>query len=114
MRIRFFASIRGITGENEIDWGEPTATLGELLIRLSDRYGSEFRRWVFEGDALGESVLVLVNGADVRHQGGLDTPLKSADVVAILPMMAGGISHRKRGVLIAERVACTRRRDGSV
>ena len=43
MMIRFFASIRNVTGVKEIEWGEPAATLGELLYSLSERYGPDFR-----------------------------------------------------------------------
>ncbi len=90
MVIRFFASIRNITGVKEIDWGGPPATLGELLRLLSDRYGSEFRRWVLDGESLGSSVMVVVNDNDARHQAGLETPLVATDIVSILPIMAGG------------------------
>ena len=90
MVIRFFASIRNITGVKEIEWGEPAPTLGDLLRLLSDRYGPEFRRWVLDGEDLGGSVLVVVNGNDARHQAGLATRLAATDVVSILPIMAGG------------------------
>jgi len=90
MVIRFFASIRNITGVKEIEWDEPTPTLDELLCLLSNRYGPEFRRWVLDGEDLGGSVMVVVNGDDARHQAGLSTPLHPEDVVSILPMMAGG------------------------
>jgi MoaD family protein len=90
MVIRFFASIRNITGVKEIEWDEPTPTLGELLRLLSGRYGPEFRRWVLEGEDLGGSVMVVINGDDARHQGGLKTQLAATDVVSILPIMAGG------------------------
>jgi len=91
MVIRFFASIRNITGVKEIEWDEPTPTLGELLRLLSDRYGPEFRRWVVDGEHLGGSVMVVINGDDARHQGGVATRLAPADVVSIFPIMAGGI-----------------------
>ena len=90
MVVRFFASIRNITGVKEIEWAEAVRTLGDLLRLLSDRYGPEFRRWVFEGEGLGGSVMVVVNGNDARHQAGLATELVPTDVVSILPMMAGG------------------------
>jgi MoaD family protein len=90
MLIRFFASIRNITGTREIKWEEPTLTLGELLQLLADRYGPEFRRWVLEGEELGGSVMIVVNGEDARHQAGLETRLAPTDVVSILPIMAGG------------------------
>lgn len=90
MRIRFFATIRAIAGAGELEWDEPTATLGELLRVLSDRYGPEFRRWVLDGEALGSSVMIVINGDDARHQSGLETRLAPTDVVSILPIMAGG------------------------
>jgi sulfur-carrier protein len=90
MVIRFFASVRNITGLKEIEWEEPTPTLGALLRLLSDQYGPEFGRWVLDGEELGGSVMVVVNGNDARHQAGLATRLASTDVVSILPIMAGG------------------------
>ena len=90
MVIRFFASIRKITAVKEIEWEEPTPTLGELLRLLSKRYGPDFRRWVLDGEDLGGSVMVVINGEDVRHQRGVKTRLAPTDVISILPIMAGG------------------------
>jgi MoaD family protein len=88
--VRFFASIRDITREKEIEWGAPAPTLGALLHQLSDRYGPGFRGWVLDGERLGDAAIVLVNGQDARHQDGVNTKLAPQDVIAILPMMAGG------------------------
>jgi sulfur-carrier protein len=96
--VRFFASMRNITGVKETEWSEPAPTLGALLRLLSDRYGPEFRRWVFDGEELGGSILVVVNGNDARHQAGLATPLAATDVVSILPIMAGG-GHFERSAV---------------
>jgi MoaD family protein len=90
MVIRFFASIRNVTGEKEIEWGEPTPTLGELLRLLSERYGPQFQRWVLDGESLGSSVMVVINGEDARHQAELGTRLATTDVISVLPIMAGG------------------------
>jgi molybdopterin synthase sulfur carrier subunit len=90
MQIRFFATIRECTGASEIRWDEPTATLGELLLALSARYGSVFRRWVLENDDLGKTVLVVINGHDSRHQGGINATLHQDDTIAIFPAIAGG------------------------
>jgi molybdopterin synthase sulfur carrier subunit len=90
MVIRFFASIRNVTGEKEIEWDQPTPTLDELLRLLAERYGPQFRGWVLDGEDLGSSVMVVVNGEDARHQAGLETRLAPTDVVSILPIMAGG------------------------
>ena len=42
-----------------------------------------------EGD-LNRFVNVYVNGQDVRHLAGLDTPVAETDEVRLLPAMAGG------------------------
>jgi len=90
MQIRFFATIRECAGVSEIRWDEPTATLGELLHKLSARYGPAFRRWVLEDDDLGKAVIVVINGRDSRHQGGIHASLHPDDMIAIFPMIAGG------------------------
>jgi MoaD family protein len=90
MQVRFFASIRECTGVSEIRWEEPTSTLGELLRALSARYGPTFRRWVLEQDDLGKTVLVVLNGHDARHHGGIHAVLRPDDTIAIFPTIAGG------------------------
>ncbi len=90
MQIRFFATIRQCTGASEISWDEPMATLGDLLCALAVRYGPVFRRWVLERDELGGSVLVVINGHDARHHGGIHAPLQPDDTIAIFPAIAGG------------------------
>ena len=39
---------------------------------------------------LSPFVNVYVNGDDIRHRDGLDTPVAMDDVVILLPAMAGG------------------------
>ena len=90
MHVLFFAAIRELTGAAEIRWDEPTATLGDLLRELSARYGPAFRRWVLDNDDLGKTVIVVVNGHDSRHEGGINTSLHSDDTIAIFPAIAGG------------------------
>ena len=102
MVIRFFASLRNSAGVKEVEWGEPTPTLGELLRLLSDRYGPDFRRWVLDGESLGSSVMVVINGEDARHRAGLDTRLAATDVVSLFPIMAGG-SRPKRSAFSGQQ-----------
>lgn len=90
MQIRYFATIRAITGESILRWDKPAAILGELLRDLSRHYGSRFQNWVLEGDGLGSAIIILVNGTDVRHLQGIDTPLQPDDTISIFPLVAGG------------------------
>ncbi len=91
MNIRYFATIRDYTHEMQCDWRQPAATLRELLAALSARYGNPFARAVVDEDGdLGPHIIILINGRDARHQGGIDAPLKPDDTVSIFPMVAGG------------------------
>lgn len=91
MQILYFAGIRELTKEKERQCPVPVATVHELLLTLSARYGTAFRQKVFNGDGqLSDVVIVLVNGRDIRHLNGLETPLATADTVCIFPVVAGG------------------------
>jgi MoaD family protein len=91
MKIRYFATLRDITRRSEQVWNEPTETVQDLLQTLCNIYGPQFRRWVVdESGAFGGLSIVLVNGTDCRELQGMNTQLKSSDVIAIFPPVAGG------------------------
>ncbi len=90
MKVRYFATIRHLTGHNETEWKEPAPTVRELLRGLARKYGPAFQNKVFEGDRLSPIVIVMVNGRNIEHLGGEDTPLLPEDEVSIFPMVAGG------------------------
>ncbi len=91
MVIRYFAFIRDITRVGEQTWPDPPDRLGDLLRSLSRRYGPGFQRWVLESDGrLSDMSIILINGRDSRDLSGLDTPLKTDDIIAIFPPVAGG------------------------
>lgn len=93
MTIQFFAYLRDrdFAGCRETAW--PAApTLRELGEQLSAAYGDKFRREFFSSDgrALGERVIVMVNGRRAEFLDGLDTALKDSDTVLVFPVVAGG------------------------
>lgn len=94
MTIRFFAYIRDpeFAGCREMPWNEPAETLYALGKQLSARFGSRFHDEFFSPDetALGERIIVMVNGRRSEFLAGLETPLKETDVVQIFPVVAGG------------------------
>jgi sulfur-carrier protein len=90
MTIKFFADIRGLTGGEEQQWTKPTPTLRALLSDLSAQHGAAFAKRVFDGDRLNATIIIMVNGRNVVHLGGLETPLQPDDVVVVFPMVAGG------------------------
>ena len=90
MTVSYFATIRTYTGEAVLRLDVTPSNLRELLLTLSQRYGSLFQRAVFAGDGLNSQPIILINGRNVLHLRGLDTPLNSDDEVSIFPMVAGG------------------------
>jgi sulfur-carrier protein len=88
--VRFFASLRELTGAAALDCEPAAADLGELLGTLATRYGPAFRRVVLDGERLAPAVMVLVNGRNARFAGGAEAPLKPADEIAIFPPLGGG------------------------
>ena len=90
MIVKYFATIRTYTGENERRVDDPPPTLGPLLEELAARYGRPFRRAVFSGDGLNPEIIILVNGRNVLYSGRLEAPLDADDEVSVFPMVAGG------------------------
>jgi molybdopterin synthase sulfur carrier subunit len=88
--IRYFADIRELTGRKEETWTKAVPDMRSLLEGLAAEHGSAFGKRVFDGDQLNSTIILFINGRDVVHLKGLDSPLKSDDVVAIFPMVAGG------------------------
>lgn len=90
MTVKYFASIRALTGQEEQQWSAPAPTLRELLAGLCDAHGPALSRHLFLAGDLHPMITVLVNGRNAVHLRGLDTPLGQDDVVAVFPMVAGG------------------------
>lgn len=88
--IRYFADIRDLTGCKEETWTKTAPNLRSLLEGLAAQYGAAFGNRVFEGDHLNSTIIIFINGRDVVHLKGIDSPLTSDDVVAVFPMVAGG------------------------
>src|SRR6185436_17710910 len=84
-------ALRQFTGGNARIEVEAT-TAGEALARLTSQH-TELRRHLYDDkNALRSFVNVYVNDEDVRHQAGLDTPLRDSDTLMIVPSIAGGVA----------------------
>ncbi len=92
VEVKFFTSLREITGKkvDEIQL-QNTITVDELLTLLSEKYGKNFREYIYnkKGEVQG-FLSVLVNGKNINIMQGFDTKLQENDVVAILPPVGGG------------------------
>jgi MoaD family protein len=75
-------------GAKEVDAdGE---NVGDILRSLADQHPDTRSQLFAEGGELNRYVNVYLNDEDVRVLDGLGTPVGDADVLVILPAMAGG------------------------
>jgi len=92
IKVRFFTSLREITGKKEDEIQSPRIfTVGKLLAHLSTKYGKEFTEYLYDekGD-VQKYIQILINGTGVKALQGFETKLKEGDTVAIFPPVGGG------------------------
>ena len=75
-------------GEKEVS--ADGASVGEVLRALAGEHPDTERQIFSSEGELNKYVNVYLNDEDVRVLDGLDTPVKEADTLVILPAMAGG------------------------
>ena len=66
------------------------STVGEVLTELIAEYPGLSGQVIDDDGSLRRFVNVYVNDDDVRYLSDLDTPVKDADEISILPAVAGG------------------------
>jgi sulfur-carrier protein len=95
VKILFFTNLREIVNKKEHTLCLPDfqkVTVAKVLEVLSEKYGSDFREYVFEAKTGNQKGFLqfLVNGTSTATLAGLETELKDGDVLAILPPVGGG------------------------
>lgn len=88
MKVSFHSTVREATGTNEIELEAPTVR--ELLEKLRETFGDKLYGMLLDGGSLREDVVILVNGQNISHIGGLEASLGADDDVAIFPPVSGG------------------------
>jgi molybdopterin synthase sulfur carrier subunit len=92
VEVKFFTSLRDITGKKaeEIQL-QNVITVEELLTLLSEKYGKNFREYIYNKKGKVQDFLsFLVNGRNINVLQGFDTELKQGDIIAIIPPVGGG------------------------
>lgn len=93
--VRFFTSLREITGEREVVLefaDEEEIAINVILEKLAKRFGKSFVEYVYDrktGEVKG-FLQFLVNGRSISTTKGLNTKLVDGNVLAIIPPIGGG------------------------
>ena len=89
LELRFFANYREAVGQKTVEDEYPDDfDVGDLLRGLEDEYGLDGE--LVEDGQVRAQVNVLLNGRNILHEDGLDTPLEDGDTVSVFPPVAGG------------------------
>jgi molybdopterin synthase sulfur carrier subunit len=93
--VRFFTSLREITGKKEENLVFPkgeAVTVNKVLKRLAEIHGKSFGEYVYDGKTgeVRSFLHILVNGQNVSSSEGIDTKVSNGDVIAIIPPVGGG------------------------
>lgn len=89
--VRLYAALREAAGQRDFEVELPAgAVVGELLRRLIALRPKLAGKVLDENGSVPRYVAVFVNGRDIRHLNGLETPVQPQDEIAIFPPVAGG------------------------
>ncbi|ERG93361.1 MAG: MoaD family protein, archaeal [Haloquadratum walsbyi J07HQW1] len=89
LTLRFFATFRDAVGTKTIDREYDATTVGEVLTAIESEF-DDLSGEIIADDAVRPQVNVLLNGRDIDHESGIETPVNSNDTVSIFPPVAGG------------------------
>ncbi|MEW6221876.1 MAG: ubiquitin-like small modifier protein 1 [Candidatus Hadarchaeota archaeon] len=89
--VKLYANFREAAGKDIVEV-EGAKDVASLVDRLVETCGEKLARELYHpgGKKLLETVHILVNGKVMGIIGGLTTPVKDGDVVAIFPPVSGG------------------------
>lgn len=65
-------------------------TVKGVLDKLVEDFGPDFEKRILDKGEVRRFVNLYVNGEDIRHLSGLESPVKDADEISILPAVSGG------------------------
>ncbi len=90
MMVQLYATLRPLAGRRRVrlDLGE--TTVGEVLDELVSKY-PDLHDALFDAEGrVRRYVAIMVEGRDIRHLAGLETPVAEDSEMDIFPPVAGG------------------------
>jgi len=87
VKVKFFATLRLELGIAERDiFVEKESTVKDIL----EKCGDEVKQKLLENNDIIKGTIILVNGENIIHKDGLNTIVKSGDVISLFPPAGGG------------------------
>ena len=93
MQVRLYATLRLTVGTKVVEIpAKVDQTVGDILHTLVDQYPELSEAIWYTNGSLADHVAVILNGRDIRHLDGVDTPLTDDDTLDLFPPVGGGVS----------------------
>jgi len=94
VKVEYLGHIRNIIGsgrQEEVEI-EEEASIADLLMVLSEKYGQPFKKAVYEkrGTDVKSNYIITVNGYLLNQLSGIETKLQNGDEITLLPIVSGG------------------------
>jgi molybdopterin synthase sulfur carrier subunit len=92
MLVHFYATLRSVVGQREVEILLPDgAPVRQLVSEIVTQYPALRREMVDKRGNLQSHIHIFVNGRDITHlENQIDTRLSSGDVISIFPPVGGG------------------------
>jgi molybdopterin synthase sulfur carrier subunit len=90
--VKFFGQLRDIVNEKGREMTFTESTVSNLIELLIKEYGDTFRNAIIDPatNELADSIILFVNGRNIKSLQGICTVLLDQDLVSIFPPSGGG------------------------
>lgn len=91
-RVIFLGPFRKVTGAGAIEVPmNENETVQDLLTKLVDKFGQEFKKVMFdESGKLRQNLVVRLDGENIDAKEGLGTQIRAGQELMIMPAVTGG------------------------
>jgi len=90
VKVRFSSALSNVTHVRETNLELGNTTVKTVLDKLIENFGPDFEKRILDKGEVRRFVNLYVNGEDIRHLKGLDSPVTETDEISILPAVSGG------------------------
>ena len=93
VEVRFLGIFQRLSGKKQIKLKlKETATVRAVITKLTETFSDEFKQVLVDSqlDDPRPNALILVEGKEISALNGLETEVKDADEIVLVPMVHGG------------------------